>query len=131
MTTCALLLGIITCTSTAQRPTPADAVRILTASSPPYVYVLPAPRYGPVVAATGSRSGAGPWDWPEPTYARRLDGTLLTMPPAVYGAQPWLWPQKNLGIEPSCIHRVRVGSFCDATPNGNHGAAFRERRRRR
>jgi hypothetical protein len=32
---------------------------------------------------------AGPWEWPEPTQARRLDGTYLSDPVQVYGTT---WP---------------------------------------
>jgi hypothetical protein len=32
---------------------------------------------------------SGPWDWPEPAPARRLDGTLLSDPVTIYGQQPW------------------------------------------
>lgn len=34
---------------------------------------------------------SGPWDWPRSMPARRLDGTLLSQPPTVYGV-PSYWP---------------------------------------
>jgi len=84
MTTCILVLGIISCVLTAPRPTPAEAAKILTASSPPYVYVAPAPRaYGPIFVASHRQQR------PEPMPERRLDGTLWTDPPVIYGLPPW------------------------------------------
>jgi hypothetical protein len=45
---------------------------------------------GPRVASTGSRGpSSGPWDFPPETPRRRLDGTLLTDPPA----DAWYYPQ--------------------------------------
>jgi hypothetical protein len=85
MTACVLALGIITCTSTVPRLTPTEAARILVASGGPYVYVPPIQRDGPVVVTNRSRAGDGPWEWPKPQPARRLDGTLLTTPPTIYG----------------------------------------------
>ena len=90
MTACVLALGIITCTSTAPRLTPTEAARILVASSAPYAYVPPVPLDGPIVVTNHSRPGDGPWEGPEPQPARRLDGTLLTTPPTMYGVS--LWP---------------------------------------
>ena len=89
MTACVLALGIITCTSTAPRLTPTEAARILVASSAPYAYVPPVPLDGPIVVTNHSRPGDGPWEWPEPQPARRLDGTLLTTPPTMYGVSRW------------------------------------------
>lgn len=108
MTTCALVLGIITCTSTAPKLTPAEAVRVFTAASTPSMYVPPAPLYGPVVATTGSRPGASPWDWPKPRPARRLDGTLLTTPPTIYGLPPW-WAFRH--YPPHSYQRRSVRKF--------------------
>ena len=89
MTACVLALGIITCTSTVPRLTPTEAVRIFVASSAPYVHVSPMPLGGPVVVTSRSRPGDGPWEWPEPQPWRRLDGTLLTAPPTMYGVSRW------------------------------------------
>ena len=72
--------------------TPAEALEVLrrspglsnrTNASPP----LPV---GPTWAATGTLTPtAGPWLWPEPSQARRLDGTLLSQPPDIYGFPGW------------------------------------------
>ena len=52
---------------------------------------VPPPGDGPRFAITADRGAApSPWNFPPPTPARRLDGTSLDQPPAVYGAQPFI-----------------------------------------
>ena len=90
--TCTIIGAVaVSCFVTGPKPSPAEAARILTASVPPFVYVPPSPRQlGPFFASIAStRPTAGPWAWPEPSPARRLDGTLLTDPPTIYGLPPW------------------------------------------
>jgi hypothetical protein len=103
MTVCTLVLGAIVCTSTDRRPTPTEAIRILRASVEPY---KAPPRWpsGPTVAMTGSPSSK---DWPAPLPDRRLDGTSLATPPAVYGV-----PYRHYGFYTPTYggiqHQVRI-----------------------
>ena len=64
----------------ATRPTPAEAARILEPYQ--FVYVEPAPPMGPTVIIVGSSPTEGPFG-PFPAFppARRLDGSLLSVPP--------------------------------------------------
>lgn len=77
MTTCTLIAGIISCTITGPRPTPAEAAAILA----PYQYVAPLPP-GPTVIFISASVTDGPFGaftpFPPP---RRLDGTLYSQPP--------------------------------------------------
>jgi len=91
VTTCSLILGVIACLATAPRPTPAEAVNVLTASVRPFVYVersSPAPFVVFPLLAPSS----GPWTWPTPMPDRRLDGTLWTDPPSV---MRWRVPRRT------------------------------------
>lgn len=94
--------------------TPTEAAAILA----PHQYVAPPTCTrcdGPYFASTGSKGAtSGPWDWPEPMPARRLDGTLLMDPPAVYGAYPsylcpFTYPVPRIVSQSGGIvaHRVR------------------------
>lgn len=84
--------GRIVVSSSQPALSPADAVAVLTGgpglanrtyAPDPW---LPA---GPLVASTGAQGPSlGPWDFPQPTPARRLDGTLLSEPAQVYGWNP-------------------------------------------
>jgi hypothetical protein len=70
------------------KQTPAEAVAILT----PHQYVAPTVCRceGPTVVVVGTKTPTlGPWDFPEPTPARRLDGTRVDDPPTVYGIPPY------------------------------------------
>jgi hypothetical protein len=69
------------------RPTAAEALRIFSAASTPFIYVAPWPK-GPTVVVIGSGPTLGPWTMPPPVPARRLDGTLLTNPPIDYWSRP-------------------------------------------
>ena len=52
---------------------------------------------GPRFASTGSRGpSAGPWEFPPPSPPRRLDGTLLTDPPAY-------WPPTVINVLPPWV----------------------------
>jgi hypothetical protein len=84
--------------------TPAEAAAILA----PHQYVAPPVCTrcdGPYFASTGAK---GPLDWPEPAPARRLDGSLLTDPPAVYGAYlcPFTYPVPPVVVSQSGAHHV-------------------------
>jgi hypothetical protein len=125
MTTCALVLGIISCTFAGPRTTPAEALAILAPHQ--FVYVPPLPP-GPTVLILNSSSTAGPFGEFKPfSPSQRLDGSSFTDPPfgACYGAgcygplyggpvvgfpvvsQPFLlaprvelWPQQAPWVEP-------------------------------
>jgi len=84
--TCTIIALVVTCIGTPMpKQTPTQAVAILRHAIPPYV--------APVVLLTGPRWAEtlskgptlGPWEFPEPRPARRLDGTLLSDPVAQYG----------------------------------------------
>ena len=81
MTTCVLVLGIITCVSTAPRLTPAEAAAILAPHQ--FVYVAPVDPLGPQSFVIRAKP---PKRLPERT---RLDGTPLWLPPRVYGLPPF------------------------------------------
>lgn len=79
-------------TWTGPRLTPAEAAAVLAncGSCLSNVAARPALPEGPRVVVVGSRPGALGWlDFPPERPARRLDGTLLSDPPAVYGLPPW------------------------------------------
>jgi hypothetical protein len=77
--TCILIAAVITCTGTAPRLTPAEAVRVLTASTRPFVYVAPAPRDYPreLPPVTSPETG-----WP-------YHGSIADLPPTRPLAAPW------------------------------------------
>lgn len=75
-------------------PSQAEAIRILLISpglSNAARWPAPRPPGGPRVSSTGATGPTlGPWDWPAPRPAVRLDGTPLSQPPTVYGI-PNMW----------------------------------------
>lgn len=78
MTTCTLLLGIITCVLSGPPPSPAASAALLA----PRQYVHPVPATGPWVTTISSKATDGPFGpivVSAPTV--RLDGTPLTEPP--------------------------------------------------
>ena len=80
MTTCAIVLGIISCTvDPGTRVAPAEAASLLA----PHQFVAVAQEQpGPVVATTGSSPSAGPFgEFREFSEPRRLDGSLVSDPP--------------------------------------------------
>ena len=94
--------------------TPAEAAAIMA----PHQYMAPlicVQCDGPYFASTGSKGAtSGPWEWPIPAPQRRLDGTLLTDPPALYGAYPsylcpFTYPVPRIVSQSGGIvaHRVR------------------------
>jgi hypothetical protein len=100
MTTfCRIVLTVVSCTidPATPAPTPADAVAIFRASSPPF-QVMPAIEpsqwyVGPSIAYDRDWPFTGSFVTPraDPTWAptsRRLDGTSLWDPPMVYGLVP-------------------------------------------
>ena len=94
MTTCTLVLGLIQCVIVGPVLTPAQAAAILAPHE--FVYVAPLPAGGPVLTVARSKTGS-PWDWPELRPKRRLDGTLLSDPPTVYGI-PYPWTPLSWAI---------------------------------
>jgi hypothetical protein len=81
--TCTIIAAVVTCTGLVAPPSSAEALRILTTSIRPYEAPPPVePR--PQVVVIERRVPAQ-----EP--ARRLDGTRVDDPPAVYGL-PFFWP---------------------------------------
>ena len=80
------------------QPSPADAVEVLKADRSP-ADMTDVQFYrdaaGPTAVVIASGPTAGPWDWPKPAPARRLDGTLLSEPVTTYGAAP-LYPSIDL-----------------------------------
>lgn len=98
-------------------PTQAEALRILR-ESPGLSNVAnwpePRPAAGPRVTFSGATGPTlGPWDWPAPRPATRLDGSPLWLPPAVYGL-PW-WAQLSssgliLNTGPGCQKCNRADS---------------------
>lgn len=100
-----ILLG---CIFSAQPPaTPAHAAAILAASGSQANVAnwpaLPAGN-GPHVSFTGATGPTlGPWDWPKAPEPRRLDGSSLLVPPAVYGQIPYPWLQVPFwSLAPGC-----------------------------
>ena len=92
MTTCSIVAAIVSCILHGPVLSPRQAVDIFQSSMTPFVYVAPLPPRLPEpisVAAPQRANMSGPWDWPEPRPERRLDGTLLSDPPTVFGIQPW------------------------------------------
>jgi hypothetical protein len=69
------------------RLTPAEAARVLRESPVPSNWTVPPPIWpaGPRVYVIPGTPAEGLWPWPAPRPARRLDGTLLSEPPVVYG----------------------------------------------
>jgi hypothetical protein len=43
-------------------------------------------------------TSSGPWDWPQSAPRRRLDGSLLSDPPAVYGLPLWFYVHQRAGV---------------------------------
>jgi hypothetical protein len=81
MNTCTIIGLVVNCLiNPATRLTPAEAAAILAPNQ--YVYVEPAPRWGPTVVLAGSSPTAGPFGEFKPfSPRRRLDGSLTTDPP--------------------------------------------------
>jgi hypothetical protein len=104
MTTCIFTLGIISCVVTGPKLTPAEAVRILSASSPPFMASVQLPslyeRDSMRYRSEHARSSSGtPWDWPVSAPSKRLDGTSYTTPTAIYGLPPrWANRPSHMGI---------------------------------
>jgi hypothetical protein len=76
---------------TGPKLTPAEAARVL-AQSPGLANVANYPMFpdGPRVVIISSTPGAlGPLNFPPSSPPRRLDGTLLDLPPTVYGLPPY------------------------------------------
>lgn len=86
MTLTIVALAALVAQAPAPRPSPEEAVRILTHSVPPFnpSAVPPSTPHRVISEVRSKGPTTGPWDWPEPRPARRLDGTLLTDPPAFY-----------------------------------------------
>lgn len=83
---CTIIAALVSCVGIGgPRPSPEAAVAALKGTVAPYVYVEPAPR-GPVFVVIGREPSAGPWAFPAPAPERRLDGTLASRPPVVYGS---------------------------------------------
>ncbi len=81
--TCVIIAALVSC-SGLQPVSPAAALQVLEARRAPYVYTPPA--QGPTVVIVGTREA------PAPHVDRRLDGTLVTDPPQVYGLPIWFSP---------------------------------------
>lgn len=89
-------------------PTQAEALRVLR-EMPSVTNVArwpePPAGNGPRVTFTGATGPTlGPWAWPAPLPATRLDGTPLWLPPAVYGQPAWRpgWSHLSSG-EPKSV----------------------------
>jgi hypothetical protein len=77
-------------------------------------------------------ASAGPWDFPPPAAAHRLDGSLWTDPPAAYGLRPRYWalhPRAYGGGAAAGSwrrsnerERTRVGRPAGLTPGGRSRA---------
>jgi hypothetical protein len=83
MTSCVLVMGIITCTDLPPKLTPAEAAAIVA----PHQFIggstIP---YRPPVESVQTSPTAGPFgEFKEHAPARRLDGSLLSDPPLIYG----------------------------------------------
>jgi len=89
--TCTIIAALVTCVAsgpTTPRPTAAEAARIFRTSATPFVFVAPLPK-GPTVIWTSTTGPTqGPWARAPLSPRRRLDGTLLTDPPADAWSQP-------------------------------------------
>ncbi len=88
MTTCVFVLGVISCTMSGPRPSPADAAAILAPGA--YVYIKPLPP-GPTVIVAGSASWPslehGPIAWPD-DFTRSSD-VGACYGPGCYGVLPF------------------------------------------
>lgn len=111
MTTCTIIGLVVSClVNPATRLTPDEAAAILAPYQ--YVYVEPAPRWGPTVLLAGSSPTAGPFGEFKPfSPARRLDGSLWTDP-------PW----RSVTYLPRPFARQRIGH-----PPDPHGKTRRRR----
>ena len=94
MTTCILVLNLIHCVVVGPVPTPAQAAAILAPHQ--FVYMAPRPAGGPFLTVARSKTGPA-WDRRELHPKRRLDGTLLSDPPTVYGI-PYPWTPLSWAI---------------------------------
>jgi hypothetical protein len=98
---CVALMFLSACPVQAQTLTNADLGKPLTAKQTPAeaITILQSHQYqtpvvcrcdGPTVTILSTKTPTlGPWDFPEPTPARRLDGTRVDDPPTVYGIPPY------------------------------------------
>lgn len=96
--TCSVVAAVVSCLMSAPKPSPDAAMKIWTAASTPLATQLPKletrPDSYPLVS--GSKPSVGPWEFPPERPARRLDGTLLSEPPVVYGVRlPHNWDRRR------------------------------------
>lgn len=115
MTTCALVFGIISCVSATPKLTPAQAAEILAPHQ--FVYVAPVDPFRQRHFSTNSIAGARPFGPFKPFPPRtRLDETLPTQPPTIYGAPP-LYPYRQYPFVTGLrTHSVGVSDVQRGTP---------------
>jgi hypothetical protein len=84
-TACVVVAGVMHCIISQTPPvTAAEAAAILK----PHEYVYIETNDGPNwFSSLQEEPTPGPWQFPTPAPARRLDGTLISDPPALYGPQ--------------------------------------------
>lgn len=74
---------------------PATAATYAALKQHEYIAPLYSNRVPLIVRTSSADATLGPWSFPESRPDRRLDGTLLSDPPTVYGV-PWFWPSFNV-----------------------------------